>query len=114
MDRSLKIPHAVEQPGLCASTKHAVLGPELCTRSRHAEKPAHRNEGTLPLSTARESPCETVRHSAAKNKINVLKKKKREREMEKKYGKEKKRDKIIKTIPKTQVVQGARIIGHSL
>ena len=34
--------------------------------------------------------------------------------MEKKYGKEKKRDKIIKTIPKTQVVQGARIIGQSL
>ena len=91
MDRSLKIPHAVEQPGLCASTKPAVLGPELCTRSRHAEKPAHRNEGTLPLSTARESPCETVRHSAAKNKINVLKKK-REREKWRRNTEKKKRE----------------------
>ena len=54
----------------------------------------------------------TMVHSAAKNKINMLKK--REKQMGKKYGKEKKRDKIIKTIPKTQVVQGARIIGQSL
>lgn len=42
-----------------------------------------------------------------------VKKKERETNGEE-IRKRKKRDKIIKTIPKTQVVQGARIIGQSL
>ena len=61
--------------------------------------------------TTGESPCETRRPHAARTEIHVFKK---EKEVGKKYGKGKKRDKIIKTIPKTQIVDGARIIGLSL
>lgn len=92
--------------------KPAVREPVLRgRRSQQGEEPARCNKGTLSLSTARESPCQTVTPSAAKNKINVLKK---EKEMGKKYAKGKQRDKIIKTIPKTQVVKGARVIGQKV